>query len=297
MPSRRTLTTPQCKGVVPIVTVIDGTVKCLTWTMNSAQLVQVSPIPKTPPERDRENMSALNEGKETKDGNEASDRESKEVKLSKLRSILKTVATGHELGKKYSAANKTNVSSLEKACMIRESQSAETITDFTSDEDYVSCEEEESLSENDSVQTEEREHSSSMSTTDTSGKEEEESSTTEASDKEEESEIPSLSEDTDGSVHERCLLISSAANIRRREMQGQGYYYKENRNQVPEERKKKLIKKKLTRKESLASLEDLRKEVKRATSEDTRGLKKKNPRRAVASVEKWQTSGMWKEIV
>ena len=69
-------------------------------------------------------------------------------------------------------------------------------------------------------------------------------------------------------------------------MQGQGYYYKENRNQVPEERKKKLIKKKLTRKENLASLEDLRKEVKRATSEDTRGLKKKNPRRAVASVEK-----------
>ena len=75
------------------------------------------------------------EGKETKDGNEASDKESKEVKLSKLRSILKTVATGHELGKKHSAANKTNVSSLEKACMIRESQSAETITDFISDED------------------------------------------------------------------------------------------------------------------------------------------------------------------
>ena len=153
------------------------------------------------------------------------------------------------------------------------------------------------MSENDSDQTEEREPSSSMSTTDTSDKEEEESSTTEASDKEEESETPCLSEDTDGSVHERCLLISSAANIRRREMQGQGCYYKENGNQVPEERKKKLIKKRLTKRENLASLEDLRKEVKKATSKDTRGLKKKNPRRAVASVEKWQTSGMWKEIV
>ena len=69
-------------------------------------------------------------------------------------------------------------------------------------------------------------------------------------------------------------------------MQGQGCYYKEIGNQVPEERKKKLVKKRLAKRENLASLEDLRKEVKRATSEDTRGLKKKNPRRAVASVEK-----------
>ena len=181
--------------------------------------------------------------------------------------------------------------------MLRENQSAETITDLTSDEEYASCEEEDSSSGDDSDQTGGREHSSNMSTTDTSDKEEGESSTTEASDKEVETEDSWLSEDTDGSVQERCLLISSAANIRRREMQGQEYYYKENGSQVPEERKKKLTKKKTIRKENLASLEDLRKEVKRATSEDPRGLRKKNPKRAVASVEKWQTSGMWQEIV
>ena len=40
------------------------------------------------------------EGKENKDGIEASNKEMKEVKLTKLRSILKTVAAGHEFGKK-----------------------------------------------------------------------------------------------------------------------------------------------------------------------------------------------------
>ena len=104
-------------------------------------------------------------------------------------------------------------------------------------------------------------------------------STTDTSDKEEESEVPYSSEDTDGSVNERCLLISSAANIRRREMQGQGYFYKEDRKEVPKERKKKLTKKRPIKEENLASLEDLRKEVKRATSADTRGLKKKTIQR------------------
>ena len=152
-------------------------------------------------------------------------------------------------------------------------------------------EEEEVSTENDSDQTDERDSSSSLNTTST------ELSSEDISDKEEELDIFYSSEDTDGSVNERCLLISSAANIRRREMQGQRDYYKENRKEIPKERKKKLTKKRPAKKENLASLEDLRREVKKATSTDTRGLRKKNPKRAVASVEKWQTSGIWQEIV
>ena len=80
-------------------------------------------------------------------------------------------------------------------------------------------------------------------------------------------------------------------------MQGQRNYYKEDKKEMPQERKKKLTKRRPAKKEDLASLEDLRKEVKKATNTDTRGLRKKNPKRAVASVEKWQTSGIWQEIV
>ena len=188
MPSRRTLTTPQYKGVVPTVTVIDGTVKCLAWTMNNAQLVQVSPLTKAPPERNRENMCPLNEGKETKIGNEASDRVSKEVRLDKLRCFLRTVATGHELGRKHSVASKTGVPPYEKDSIIRESQSLEIITNFISDEvdtssdeedligneNYISCEEEDPKTNN-SILTGGREDSSSMSVSDTPKEEEEKS--------------------------------------------------------------------------------------------------------------------------
>ena len=141
----------------------------------------------------------------------------------------------------------------------------EDVTEDTSEEDYHSCEEDESLIGSNSDQTEEGEPSSNLNTT----------SNTDTSDKEEETEVAYSSENTDGSVNERCLLISSAANIRRREMQGQGYFYKEDRKEVPKERKKKLTKKRPTKKENLASLEDLRKEVKKALGADTRGLKKK----------------------
>ena len=55
-----------------------------------------------------------------------------------------------------------------------------------------------------------------------------------------------------------------------------------------EEREKKLTKKRPTKKENLASLEYLRNEVKKAINTDTRGLRKKNPKRTVASAEKWQ---------
>merc|ERR1712055_1280703 len=43
-------------------------------------------------------------GNESKDSNETSNEEAKDDKLSKLSSVLKTVAGGHELGKKYSTA-------------------------------------------------------------------------------------------------------------------------------------------------------------------------------------------------
>ena len=78
MPSRRNLTTPQCKGVVPAVTVIDGTVKCSAWIMNNAQLVQVCPIPRAPPERDRQNMSASDTPKKKEEGSDAAEVADKE---------------------------------------------------------------------------------------------------------------------------------------------------------------------------------------------------------------------------
>ena len=96
------------------------------------------------------------EGSESKDSNETSNKEPKVDKLSKLRSVLKTVADGYELGKRYSTANKINVDPPERACMLKETQSTGTImnltseeegvTGDTSEEDYHSCEEDESLS-------------------------------------------------------------------------------------------------------------------------------------------------------
>ena len=141
--------------MVPTVTVMDGTVKCLAGTMNNTQLVQVSPLPKVPPERDRENMCPLNEGKETKNGNEASDRESKEVRLDKLRCFLRTVATGHELGKKHSVASKTGVPPPERISIIRESQSPEIITNFISDEVDTSSDEEDLIGNKNHISCEE----------------------------------------------------------------------------------------------------------------------------------------------
>jgi hypothetical protein len=97
-------------------------------------------------------------------------------------------------------------------------------------------------------------------------------------------------------VDERCCYISSAANIRRREMHGQGRYYQEEE-PATLRRKKRFVKKKAHKKVDLAGLKEMQKKVKDLTSIDDRGLKKKNPKRAVASVEKWETSNMWREIV
>ena len=64
MPRRRILTTPRCKGVVPTVTVMNGTVKCLAGTRNNAQPVKVSQLPKVSHECDRDKMCPLDEGRE-----------------------------------------------------------------------------------------------------------------------------------------------------------------------------------------------------------------------------------------
>jgi hypothetical protein len=64
----------------------------------------------------------------------------------------------------------------------------------------------------------------------------------------------------------------------------------------PKKPKRKMVKKG-KKKVDLASLKDMQEEVKKQTSIDDRGLKAKNPKRAVASIEKWETSNMWQEIV
>ena len=59
----------------------------------------------------------------------------------------------------------------------------------------------------------------------------------------------------------------------------------------------KLTKRKPSKKVNLASLKEMKKKIQEAIEIDSRGLKKKNPKRAVASIEKWESSGIWDEIV
>ena len=84
--------------------------------------------------------------------------------------------------------------------------------------------------------------------------------------------------ESDGSVDERCCYISSAANIRRREMHGQRRYYQEEE-PAPLGKRKRYVKKS-HKKVDLAGLKDMQKKVRDLTSIDDRGLKKKNPKRA-----------------
>ena len=71
MLSRRNLATPRCEGVVPIVTVMNGTVECLAGIMNNTQPVQVSQLPKEFPERNKDNMCPLDEGRDSMSVSEA----------------------------------------------------------------------------------------------------------------------------------------------------------------------------------------------------------------------------------
>ena len=141
-----------------------------------------------------------------------------------MRDVLKTVAEGYEIGKKHFLANKEKVESSERACMIKENGEEVEVAEDTSEDDYQSCEEDESIIESSSDQTEVS-HLSTNNDSDTT-------------DKEDKEETDYSNGDTDESVHERCLLISSAANIRRREMQAEGYFYKEGGKEVIRERKR-----------------------------------------------------------
>ena len=82
-------------------------------------------------------------------------------------------------------------------------------------------------------------------------------------------------------VNDRILLISSAANIRRKEMQSRS---KESA-KSPEPTGGTI------------SIEEAKKHIKASMKKDERGIKKRNLKRAVESLEKWETSGMWKQII
>ena len=82
-------------------------------------------------------------------------------------------------------------------------------------------------------------------------------------------------------VNDRILLISSAANIRRKEMQSRS---KESA-KSPEPTGGPI------------SIEEAKKHIKASMEKDKRGIKKRNLKRAVDSLEKWETSGMWKQII
>ena len=71
MLSRRTLATPRGEGAVSIVTVMNGTVESLAGIMNNTQPVQVSQLPKMFPERDKDNMCPLDEGRDSMSVSEA----------------------------------------------------------------------------------------------------------------------------------------------------------------------------------------------------------------------------------
>merc|ERR1711940_121578 len=94
------------------------------------------------------------------------------------------------------------------------------------------------------------------------------------------------------STQERAYFISSAANIRRRELHGQPRYKEEGIKKV-RKTKMKRDKKKIDQ----ATLKDLQEKIQRELTRDDRGVKTKNRKRSVNSVEKWKDSEIWNEIV
>ena len=123
----------------------------------------------------------------------------------------------------------------ETVCMIREGNSGNThirTTAIESDSEEESTEGNESdpdvSVDDDDEEAEDKSDTSSYKSTDTHEedmKEIENEVCTMGSDDNKNS--TSTGSDTDGSVNARCLFISSAANIRRRELHGQGRYYQE----------------------------------------------------------------------
>jgi hypothetical protein len=76
-------------------------------------------------------------------------------------------------------------------------------------------------------------------------------------------------EESDDSINEKCYFISSASNIRRREMHGQGRYYR--KEEKTQRKPKKKAMKKGKQKVEMASLKEMQEEVKKKTAEDNRG--------------------------
>ena len=81
-------------------------------------------------------------------------------------------------------------------------------------------------------------------------------------------------EDSDESGYEKAYFISSAANIRRRELHGQPRYKEKT---VKENNKNKL--KKMKERSDQATMKDLQEEVQKGLTKDDRGVKVKNQKR------------------
>ena len=175
------------------------------------------------------------------------DKRTHEDKMTKLKGVLKEVARGHETGKKVSFNEGQANAQPEKTFFIRDMSIHE---EDSNDEGSL---------ENGSEMESEKEPSSSESDLDSFDKDSEEDlSNSEVAESAEDSEDDTVSDNskvnesdifysneetetedeanTDGSRSEKCLLVSSAANIRRRELQGQGGYFK-TENKENEEKK------------------------------------------------------------
>jgi hypothetical protein len=99
-------------------------------------------------------------------------------------------------------------------------------------------------------------------------------------------------EDSDESGYERAYFISSAANIRRRELHGQARYQEKTAEGSNKNRLKKM-----KERSDQATLKDLQEEVQKGLTKDDRGVKAKNQKRSVNSIDKWEASGIWNEII
>ena len=235
--------------------------------------------------------------------------EEKKKRLAKLREVLANISADYEKGRQESCEKKNQASILntqERVCLIRaaemnsesgsdESQEAEVSGNKTESSDNESDVErkasiaEESIESNSDQEGEiflPKEVKPDQCTLDDSEPEE----AIAASDEETSSE--EWTTDSDGSGYERAYFISSAANIRRRELHGQPRYTEK----MSEEGKKRKLKTVKERSDQ-ASLKDLQEEVQKGITKDDRGVKAKNQKRSVNSIDKWEASDIWNEIV
>ena len=89
-------------------------------------------------------------------------------------------------------------------------------------------------------------------------------------------------------------LITSVANLRRREVQGFETSFNERKTQLKKRQKVNRQKESKLKNASLAETQNL---IKEKTSKDDKGIKHRNPRKSIFSEEKWGNNGRWKEII